>query len=207
VTVFALSGDVPLSLSLFLERPLPFRNFWIRHRHIQSVFVGMFTPPRHLIPPLVYLGVFVCRNVYSSYTPDPTNDISRGPCLLGCSLLLDTWSHLWYIQGSVFIGMFTPPRCLIPPLVYPGVCVGMLTPPRHLIPPLIYPGVCVGMLTPPKTNYPTSDISRGLCLLGCLFLLDTWSHLWYIQGSVFVGMLTPPKTPDPTSDISRGLCL
>jgi hypothetical protein len=37
--------------------------------------------------------------------------------------------------------MFTPPRHLIPPLVYPvSVFVGMFTPPRHLIPPLVYPG-------------------------------------------------------------------
>jgi hypothetical protein len=62
----------------------------------------------------------------------------------GCLLLLGTWSHLWYIQGSVFIGMLTPPGHLIPPLVYPGfVFVGMLTPPGHLIPPLVYPGVRV----------------------------------------------------------------
>jgi hypothetical protein len=43
----------------------------------------------------------------------------------------------------MFVGMLTPPRHLIPPLVYPGsVFVGILTP-RHLIPPLVYHEVCV----------------------------------------------------------------
>jgi hypothetical protein len=40
-----------------------------------------------------------------------------------CLLLLGTWSHLWYIQGSVFVGMLTHPRHLIPPLVYPWIRV------------------------------------------------------------------------------------
>jgi hypothetical protein len=29
------------------------------------MFVGMLTPPKHLIPPLVYPGVHVCRDAYS----------------------------------------------------------------------------------------------------------------------------------------------
>jgi hypothetical protein len=41
----------------------------------------------------------------------------------GCFLLLDIWSHFWYIQGSVFVGMLTLPRHLIPTVVYPGVHV------------------------------------------------------------------------------------
>jgi hypothetical protein len=41
----------------------------------------------------------------------------------------------------VFVGILTPPRHLIPHLVYLGsVFVGILTPPRRLIPPLVIVG-------------------------------------------------------------------
>jgi hypothetical protein len=68
--------------------------------------------------------------------------------------------------GSVFVGMLTPPRHLIPPLVYPGsVFVGMLTPPRHLIPPLIYPQVRICHI--PWFVFPSGLMSlmtvRDLC--------------------------------------------
>jgi hypothetical protein len=46
------------------------------------VFVGMLTPPTYLTPPLVYPGIRVCRDAYSSYESDLTSCISRGPCLL-----------------------------------------------------------------------------------------------------------------------------
>jgi hypothetical protein len=42
----------------------------------------------------------------------------QGPCLYKCLL------HLWYVQGTVFVGrMSTAPRDLVPPLVCSGVSV------------------------------------------------------------------------------------
>jgi hypothetical protein len=45
-----------------------------------SIQQVMLTPPQHLIPPLVYPEVRVCRDAYSSLAPDPTSGISSGPC-------------------------------------------------------------------------------------------------------------------------------
>jgi hypothetical protein len=56
--------------------------------------------------------------------PDPERRFIAGvTCRQEMLLLLDTWSHLWYIQGSVFVGMLTPPELLIQPLVYSSVRV------------------------------------------------------------------------------------
>jgi hypothetical protein len=59
----------------------------------RSVFVEMLTPSRHLIPPLVYPEVRVCRDAYSSYTPYLTSGISRGLCLLHSQICISSSTY------------------------------------------------------------------------------------------------------------------
>jgi hypothetical protein len=74
------------------------------------------------IPVSFTVGVHVCSQQGMLSHPHP----------------IDTWSHLWYIQGSVFVGMLTPPWHLIYLWYMQGsMFVGMITLPRHLIRPLV----------------------------------------------------------------------
>jgi hypothetical protein len=72
----------------------------------------MLTPPRQLIPPLVFQWVcasLICIVNYSMYliwtlilTTDFWGSEQMWPVFREYLLLLDTWSHLWYIQRSMF---------------------------------------------------------------------------------------------------------
>jgi hypothetical protein len=95
---------------------------------------------------------------------------------------------------------------------------GMLTPPWHLIPPLVFPGVRVSLILIvgysitstghwfrqrifPFTWFGHTDFDYWFLRLiwgarrvwpvgrGCLLLHGTWSHLWYIQRSVYAHSL------------------
>jgi hypothetical protein len=58
---------------------------------------------------------------------------------------------------------------------------GMLVSPGHLIPPLVYPGVS-GIS---RVLYLSGHLIPSLVYPGVRVCLVTWSHLWYIQWSMF----------------------
>jgi hypothetical protein len=105
---------------------------------------GMLTPPRHLIPPLLCPGVHVSLiftvdcSIYLHWKPILTVDFSvyltertDFDCGLFClpnldTLILTTDLYVWngaQMGATGQQGMFTPPRHLISPLVYPEVRV------------------------------------------------------------------------------------